>query len=216
MSFDAVLFDLDGTLLDTLEDLADAVNQSLGLHDFPPRTLGEYRFFVGNGARNLVQRALPETARDEATVTRCLEAFRRAYAACWDRKTHPYPGVPELLDALALRGLPMAVLSNKPDDFTRLCVAKLLPRNPFALVAGARPDVPQKPDPTAALCIAERLGIAPARFAYVGDSNTDMQTATSAGMFPVGVTWGFRPPEELLAAGARILITEPGLLLRIV
>jgi phosphoglycolate phosphatase len=215
MACRAILFDLDGTLLDTLEDLADAVNEALARGGFPPRSLDEYRFLVGDGARNLVRRALPPEHRDDATVEPCLDAFGAAYARLWDRKTRPYPGIPELLDALAARGLPMAVLSNKPDDFTKLCVARLLPRGRFAVVRGARPDTPPKPDPAAALAIAKQVGVPPADFLYVGDSNTDMGTARAAGMFPVGVTWGFRPASELLEHGARILITEPILLLKL-
>jgi phosphoglycolate phosphatase len=163
----------------------------------------------------MVLRSLPEDRRDEETVRRCMDAFRDEYAAAWDKKTEPFPGVPELLDALAEHELPVAVFSNKPDDFTKLCVQKLLPRWRFRTVIGAGPDTPHKPDPAGAKWIAETLGVPPAQMLYVGDTNTDMQTANAAGMFPVGVTWGFRPAEELLANGAAILITEPRHLLKL-
>lgn len=212
----AILFDLDGTLLDTLEDLADATNQALARFGFPPRPTENFRTYVGNGAPNLIRRALPGDKRDDAaTVQQCLDAFREEYAACWDRKTHPYEGVAELLDGVAERGVPFAVFSNKPDHFTKLCVQKLLPKWSFQFVIGACEGVPHKPDPGGALMVAERLGIAPADFMYVGDTNTDMQTAHAAGMFPVGVTWGFRPANELVENGAKILITEPAMLLRL-
>ena len=211
----AILFDLDGTLLNTLEDLADATNRALARVDCPGRPLENFRFYVGNGALNLVRCALPEDRRDEATVATCLSAFQEEYAAGWDVKTHPYDGVPELLDALVERGVRMAVFSNKPEKFTRLCVSKLLPRWPFEPVLGASDAVPHKPDPTGARLAAEHLGIPPADFLYVGDTNTDMQTANAAGMFAVGVTWGFRPANELVENGAKVLITEPALLLKL-
>lgn len=211
----AVLFDLDGTLLDTLEDLADATNQALARLGFPPRPVENFRYYVGNGALNLVRRVLPDDQQDEQTVQNCLEAFGEEYARCWDRKSKPYAGVPELLAALGGRGVPMAVFSNKPDQFAKLCVEKLLPHARFEMVIGAGGDVPHKPDPTGAGLIAERLGIPPGEFLYVGDTGTDMQTASAAGMFPVGVAWGFRPANELVENGAKILIAEPSLLLRL-
>ena len=211
----AVLFDLDGTLLDTLEDLADATNRALARLGCPERPLESYRYYVGNGAVNLIRRALPEPHRDDETVGQCLAAFQEEYARNWDAKTHPYDGVPELLDALTQRGVRMAIFSNKPDPFTKLCVDKLLPGHPFEVVMGASETVPHKPDPTGVELIIERLGIAREEFLYVGDTGTDMQTAGAAGMFAVGVLWGFRPADELAAHGAKILIAEPGLLLEL-
>lgn len=211
----AVLFDLDGTLLDTLEDLADATNRALARLGCPQRPLENYRYYVGNGAVNLIRRALPEPRRDDDTVHRCLAAFQEEYARNWDAKTHPYDGVPELLDALTQRGVRMAIFSNKPDSFTKLCVDKLLTGHSFEAVLGASEAVPHKPDPTGVELIIERLGIAREEFLYVGDTGTDMQTAGAAGLFGVGVLWGFRPADELAEHGAKILIAEPGLLLEL-
>jgi len=213
VSYRAVLLDLDGTLLDTLEDLADSMNAAVGRLGFPPHPVAAYRYFVGDGVVNMALRALPEDHRDEATVARCVEEMRRIYAEHWADKTRPYPGVPELLDALAERGVGTAVLSNKPDDSTRLCVAKLLPRWRFDAVLGVSEAVPPKPDPTGVRRIAAQLGVPPAEFLYLGDTNTDMQTATEAGMFAVGALWGFRTADELLASGAKVLIERPGDLL---
>lgn len=215
-SFQSVLFDLDGTLLDTLDDLADAMNEALAVMGLPGCTVEQCKYFVGDGVRNFALRALPPDRRDEATLQRLLAVYRECYGRNWAVKTRPYAGVPEMLDGLAARGLPLAVLSNKPDDFTRLVVAKLLPRWTFAAVAGERPPAPRKPDPGAALEIANRIGVPPERFLYLGDTATDMRTAVAAGMFPVGALWGFRTAEELLAGGARVLVRQPAEVLKVV
>jgi len=209
MAYKAVLFDLDGTLLDTLEDLADSMNVVLRRFGFPEHPVEPYKYFVGDGVDNLVLRTLPEAHRDPATVQLCMAAMREEYARRWADKTHPYDGIPELLDALTARGIRMAVLSNKPDDFTKLCVARLLPRWRFGLVAGMRPSGPKKPDPAGARAAAEHFGLRPAEVLYLGDTNTDMQTAVAAGMFPVGALWGFRTADELVANGAKVLIEKP-------
>ena len=209
MPYRAVLFDLDGTLLDTLEDLADSTNAALAALGFPPHPVDEYRTLVGDGIRNLALRALPDGRRDDATVDRCIRLTREEYGRRWDAKTRPYPGVPELLDELARRGVRMAILSNKPDAATGEVVAKLLPRWQFDVVRGAREGVPLKPDPAAALEVAEALGAAPAEVLYLGDTNTDMRTARAAGMRAVGALWGFRTAEELQTAGAQDLVARP-------
>ena len=131
------------------------------------------------------------------------------YAKCWAQNSRPYDGIPELLVRLDDLNLVMAVLSNKPDDFTKLMVHSLLPACPFRIVQGHKPPVPIKPDPTAALDIADKLRIPPYNFLYLGDTKTDMLTATAAGMFPVGVLWGFRTADELIASGAKALVEKP-------
>ncbi|MEN6450432.1 MAG: HAD-IA family hydrolase [Thermoguttaceae bacterium] len=209
MSYKAVLFDLDGTLLDTLTDLADSTNAMLRHFGFPEHPRDEYRYFVGDGIEVLIERALPADRRDRATVIECGRRMRTEYGERWAATTRPYPGVPELLDALAARGVPMAVLSNKPDEFTRLCVTRLLSRWQFDTVVGSGPSLPRKPDPAGATEVARRLGVAPAEILYLGDTNTDMQTSVAAGMFPVGALWGFRTADELTAAGARALAATP-------
>jgi phosphoglycolate phosphatase len=210
MTYQAVLFDLDGTLLDTLADLGNAMNRVLAGRGFPTHPLDAYRYFVGEGARILVTRALPADRRDEATIESCLAAFAADYDQNWQVETQPYPGVAELLDALIARGLKLAVLSNKPHEFTVRCVSQLLPHWTFDAVLGQREGVPRKPDPAGAFEIAAQLKIPPANFLYLGDTFVDMETARAAGMFPVGVLWGFRPAEELQESGAQALIARPG------
>lgn len=205
----AVLFDLDGTLLDTLADIADSMNAALAALGQPAHPVEAYRFFVGDGVEALVRRSAPAHSQDEAFVRRAVGLLRDEYGRRWDRKTRPYPGVPELLAALAGRGVPMAVLSNKPDDFTRMAVERFLPGTPFSAVRGMRPGGPKKPDPSAALDIARGIAVPPAEFVYVGDTDTDMRTARAAGMRPVGALWGFRPEEELRAHGAHGFVSEP-------
>ena len=210
MKFKAVLFDLDGTLLDTIEDLADSMNSVLKSNELPVHGLEAYKYFVGDGMKNLVRRALPESLRnEERTVDKCLELMRKEYEKNWKEKTKPYPGIPALLSALTERGLKIAILSNKPDDLAKRMTSELLGAWRFEAVAGERPPVPRKPDPRAAIEIAEQLGIPVHEFGYLGDTSTDMLTANSAGMYAVGALWGFRKADELLAGGAKALIEKP-------
>jgi len=209
MTYNAVLFDLDGTLLDSIEDLADSMNEVLARWELPQHPVEAYKYFVGDGMEQLAERALPRERRDEATVARCIREMRQEYQTRWNAKTRPYAGIPEMLDALTERGMTKVVLSNKPEEFTRKMVAGLLSRWRFEVVAGQKPDVPIKPDPAGALRIAEQLEIPPKAFLYLGDTNTDMKTAVAAGMFPIGVLWGFREADELLAHGARVLLEKP-------
>jgi phosphoglycolate phosphatase len=210
MKFQAVLFDVDGTLLDTLEDLADSMNGVLRAEGFPVHDLEAYKYHVGEGMANLVRRTLPRDYRnDEAVVSRCLASMVEEYGRRWKEKTRPYEGIPELLDALVRLGIKMAILSNKPDSFTRLAVSQLLPAWRFEEVRGERPPTPRKPDPTAALEIAGNLEIHPGQILYLGDTGTDMETAGRAGMYAVGALWGFRQAQELTVAGARTLIGRP-------
>ncbi len=209
MTFQAVLFDLDGTLLDTLDDLADATNHALRELGFAEHPVEAFKYFIGDGVDNLVRRVLPPEHRDTATLLQCGQQMRKHYAQCWATKTRPYPGILELLDALSVRGVPMAILSNKPDEFTKLCVARLLPDWYFKVVVGASDRLPKKPDPAGALEIAAQLHLPPAAVLYLGDTNTDMQTAVAAGMFPVGALWGFRTAEELTTHGAKVLLPKP-------
>jgi len=213
MRFDAALFDLDGTLLDTLADLAAATNAALERHGFPPHPTAAYRRIVGDGQVNQILRALPASDRDEATVARVLAAAREEYARRWADHTRLYGGVAAMLNELAARGVRMAVLSNKPHAMTLQAADRFLAAWPMEVVLGARDGVPLKPDPSAALEVAARMGLAPARFLYVGDTNTDMQTARAAGMHAVGALWGFRDEAELRAAGATELIDRPARLL---
>ncbi|MHC4248047.1 MAG: HAD family hydrolase [Planctomycetota bacterium] len=209
MRFRAVLFDLDGTLLDTVDDLADSANAIFERAGFPQHPISAYKIFVGEGLRRFVERALPEASLDEETILRTMGEMREEYGRRWADKTRPYDGVESMLDRLGELGVRASVLSNKPDEFTKKCVAKLLPGRAFEIVMGARDGTPRKPDPAGAVEIASRMGLEPAEFLYLGDTNIDMRTAIAAGMFAVGALWGFRDEAELREAGAQELVRSP-------
>jgi phosphoglycolate phosphatase len=213
VDFKAVLFDLDGTLLDTLADIADCSNAVLRSQGQPAHSLAAYRQFVGDGVEALARRALPENHRTPEAVSACAAEISAAFLRHGARKAQPYEGIPELLARFTARGLAMAILTNKPQASARLIVSQRLAQWPFALVRGACDGVPKKPDPSAALAIADRLKIPPRRFLYLGDTAIDMQTARSAGMFALGVLWGFRAAPELIAGGAHMLVRHPADLL---
>lgn len=198
-----VIFDLDGTLLDTLGDLATSVNHALTLHGYPTHPLPAYRRFVGNGARELIARALPEAARDDATIDRLREDFKAHYSAHDRVLTRPYPGVAELVAALKKAGVVLAVASNKYQAATDKLARHYFGENTFALILGQREGVPVKPDPTIVREILAETGFTAAEAMYIGDSGVDMETASRAGVRSVGVTWGFRPRAELEEYGAR-------------
>jgi phosphoglycolate phosphatase len=224
--FRAIMFDLDGTLADTLADLANATNAALAHLGCPTHPVESYRLMVGDGARQLCTRALP--ADRQTLVEDALRLMRQHYDAhCFDL-TRLYPGITEVVGALGQRGFTLAVLSNKPDDFTRRMIAHYfgsresppppspLPRKPlpatigpFDIVRGQRAGVPLKPDPTSARQIADELAIPPSQWLYLGDTNTDMRTARAAGMHAGGVLWGFRDRAELEQAGAQTIVAEP-------
>jgi phosphoglycolate phosphatase len=205
-----VLFDLDGTLLDTLEDLADSTNRCLASLGFPGHPVQAYRYFVGDGLSNLARRTLPAERREDPAAMQALqELFNRDYHEHWADKTRPYEGVTALLEALSARGRPMAVLSNKPHAFTVEMVRHFFGSWQFAAVFGARESHPRKPDPAAALEAGAAMGLSPAQVLYAGDTSTDMQTARNAGMFAVGVLWGFRPRAELEQGGAQAVLSRP-------
>lgn len=216
MEFKAIIFDLDGTLLDTLEDLADAGNRVLAQAGLPVHSTDSYRYFVGDGLISLIQRILPEEMRTAEEVQRMALAFRDVYATNWNAKTKPYEGIEDMLATLQGRGLPMNILSNKPDDFTKVCVKEFFKESSFAHVLGNRDGVPKKPDPQGALKIASLLNLQPAEILYLGDTATDMKTAVRAGMLPVGALWGFRPERELEESGAKHLVGQPEDVVRLI
>jgi phosphoglycolate phosphatase len=205
----AVLFDLDGTLLNTLRDLADSANCILAGSGFPQHEVEAYRYFVGYGIKIMASKALPEDMRDQQTVDKISSQIEEVYSRRWVEHTLPYPGIPQLLDALTISGIRMSILSNKPQGSAEVVVSRLLTRWDFEIVEGERPGIPLKPDPSAALQIARRMKINPGEFLYLGDSATDMRTAVAANMYPVGALWGFRTAEELLEGGAKALIQYP-------
>jgi phosphoglycolate phosphatase len=192
-----------------LTDIAHAANAGLKQLGFPTHPVESYKRFVGDGAGCLARRVMPEDHQDDQTVERCREIIAAEYAKCWADNTRLYPGAPELLAELHERGIPMAVLSNKPHESTRMVVEGYFPDHYFQVVRGSLPSVPIKPNPAGALQIAEELDILPERFVYLGDTDTDMRTAVAAGMFPAGALWGFRTAEELIENGAKILLKTP-------
>jgi phosphoglycolate phosphatase len=215
MGYKGVIFDLDGTLLDTLEDLADSVNRVLQDKGFPTHPMEAFRYFVGDGAAMVVSRALPPEKRTELAAD-CLEAFLEEYSRNWNIKTKPYGGVSELLDALAAKSIEMAVFTNKPQHFAELCIQEFLSGWKFTAILGQRDGFPLKPDPAGPLEIARRVDIPSQEFLYLGDSDIDMKTAVSANMFPVGALWGFRSEKELRESGAVEVISKPTELLKFV
>lgn len=210
MQYKAVIFDLDGTLVDSLADLSDSVNLMLESYGFPTHEVEKYRYFVGNGSKKLMERTLP---RDKAASAEFVEEALVKYKAIYkDRlleKTRPYNGVLELLAELKSRGIPLAVCTNKHNDAALTIVKILFAPGTFEEVLGDRPGFPKKPNPATPLEIASHLGVKPDEVAYLGDTSVDMETAVHAGFLPVGVLWGFRPEEELVKSGAKVLLKAP-------
>jgi phosphoglycolate phosphatase len=209
---DAVIFDLDGTLLDTIVDIAEATNRVLAARGLAPFTVDETKLLVGDGIEEMIRRSFAlrgVNSLSAADVKAIIEDYRREYQACWRENSRPYAGIPELLAELARRRVRTAVLSNKSDIYTARMTDALLAGHRFEIVRGAVPGIPLKPDPSAALAIAAGLGVEPGACAFVGDTSIDMATARAAGMFPVGALWGFRTADELQGSGAAALIASP-------
>lgn len=197
-----VIFDLDGTLLNTIEDLAAACDAMLQKHNLPTYTLEEYRSFVGNGVLRLVERAIPEELRNKEYVEMLRKDFMAYYFENIDKKTTIYPGIEELLTMLVKNDIEIAVASNKFQEGTRKLVASLFPKYSFRAILGQRPNVPLKPNPQIIREIMQIASYTADKVLYVGDSGIDIQTAKAAGVESVGVTWGFRSREELEECGA--------------
>ncbi len=206
----AVIFDLDGTLLNTLEDLADSMNIALKQLGWPPHSIESYRYFVGRGLDNLVRQVLPANEQQSSSsFTKLRTAMQKEYSIRWKNKSRPYKGVQVLLDELTNRHIPIAILSNKPDSFTQNITRQLLSQWKFRIVSGSRPKTPLKPDPTSALDIAQKMNLSSSTIFFVGDTDIDMKTAVNAGMTAIGATWGFRSAKELVENGANHLIDNP-------
>jgi phosphoglycolate phosphatase len=209
MKFEGVIFDLDGTLLNTLEDIADAMNKVLIDRNFSVHNYDEYQLFIGNGIRNLVSMALPENVRTEKFVDVCFKKMFEVYGTHCLVKTHMYKGIAELLDSLTSKNIKMAILSNKADTLTQHIVKELFAKWTFAAVLGERPNIPRKPDPAGAFEAIQMLGCNPEKILYLGDSGVDMRTANAANVYAVGALWGFRSKEELLQNGAKAFVEQP-------
>ena len=210
MQYKAVIFDLDGTLVDSLADLSDSVNLMLESYGFPTHEVEKYRYFVGNGSKKLMERTLPrDKAASAEFVEEALVKYKAIYKERLLEKTRPYNGVRELLAELKNRGIPLAVCTNKHNDAALTIVKILFAPGTFEEVLGDRPGFPKKPNPATPLEIASHLGVKPDEVAYLGDTSVDMETAVHAGFLPVGVLWGFRPEEELVKSGAKVLLKAP-------
>lgn len=214
MKYKAVLFDLDGTLVNSLKDIADSINFVLQESNLPTHSYEVINNFIGSGLHVLVTKALPTTHRDDETITKYFEAMMTIYGKNCTNKTIAYDGVMELLDSLQAKNIKLAILSNKADELTKKIGNTLFP-NYFEIVMGLKSESTKKTNPIAALEISAALDCKPEEILYVGDSGIDMQTAKNARMFAVGVLWGYRPKEELVTEGAQALIEHPLELLKL-
>lgn len=212
MSFRALICDLDGTLLDSLADLADSCNQVLTAAGLPTHPTDAYRYFIGDGIATLVERTLPPHMAGTQAVEKYLALVLKEYAGRWHHKTKPYDGITKMLAEMTRRGVRLAVLSNKPHPATVQMVAHFFPQTPFEQVAGAKPEVAIKPDPEGVLLVANQMGLEPEDCWYLGDTGIDIRTARAAGMYAVGAAWGFRP-QDLGPAGAQLIAQTPRQLL---
>jgi phosphoglycolate phosphatase len=204
-----LIFDLDGTLLNTLTSLANCYNRTLSAMGLPTHSVEDYRYFIGDGARQCVRRCLPEHDRTEQTIAETLHRQQMDYQTNWRKDVERYPGITELLLQLSSRNFPMGVLSNKDHAFTQQCVTYFFPEIRFNKVLGFSSEIPHKPDPTGALVIARHLNLKPDEIALVGDTSIDIKTAMACGMTGIGALWGFRDEAELVDAGATCVITHP-------
>lgn len=216
LKYSCVLFDLDGTLVDTIADIAAAMNHALVKHGYPPLDADRYRPLVGNGIRRLACDALPEGAKSDSLAAVVSGEASQYYADHPADYSAPYPGIIPLLNELKRLNVKTAVLSNKPDTVTQLVIARLFTSGLFDCVVGEMPGVARKPDPESSWEILAALDRTPRQTMLAGDSEVDMETARNIGCLPVGVSWGFRPVETIRKAGAALIIDRPKEILSIV
>lgn len=207
MKYNTIVFDMDGTLLNTLEDLTDSVNYALQICGYTERTLDEVRCFVGNGVRVLMNQAVPAGTSEE-DIVKCLTIYRKHYSENMQHKTRPYDGINELLKSLKEKGIKLAIVSNKYDSAVK-ALCKDYFQDYIQIAIGESPEVAKKPAPDSVFTALEQLGAVREEALYVGDSEVDVQTARNAGLKCIGVTWGFRDREVLAAEGADIIIDRP-------
>ncbi|MBP7469860.1 MAG: HAD family hydrolase [Flavobacterium sp.] len=208
MKFKGIIFDLDGTLVNSLEDIADAMNKVLQSLDYPTHSYDDYQYFIGSGLRNLVSKALPETNNDENQIEKSLNSMIDVYRDNCTNQTKSYQGIVELLNELKSRKLKLGVFSNKADALTKEITKALFP-DVFDPIVGLSTESLKKPNPFEALEISKSWGLQPEEMIFVGDSGIDMQTATNANMHAVGVSWGYRPEKELMENGAQHILNHP-------
>lgn len=204
-----VIFDLDGTLINSIGDIADCANTVLSNHGFPTYSIERFKELVGDGFANLTRKLLPPSELSPERIAQFAAEYRALYSQRWHHRTTVYAGINELLASLKEKDITLSVLSNKREDFTKLCTAHFFPDVRFAEVRGERPDTPIKPAPDAAIAIAESCNTTPHECAFVGDSEIDIETAKRAGMRAIGVLWGFRPRTVLETAGADYIVSHP-------
>jgi len=212
MQYKAVIFDLDGTLIDSLADLADSANIMLTEYGYPTHEVEDYRLMVGNGSRMLMKRCLPKDVSEEF-IDEALAKYKNIYESRFLEKTRSYDGILELLKELKADAIPLAICTNKHNKAAHTIVEVLFEKQTFDYLIGEREGIPRKPDPTSALEIAQDMKIRPEEIVYIGDSMIDMKTALNANMLPVGVLWGFRDQKELEENGAKVLLEHPAELL---
>ncbi|WP_299058873.1 HAD family hydrolase [uncultured Polaribacter sp.] len=208
MTYKAVIFDLDGTLVNSINDIADAMNVVLKKRNYPTYNYATYKTFVGSGVRSLVVKALPEANPTKEEVAACLLDMMQVYSECCTQKTKPYDGVLDLLSALKEKNIKIAVLSNKEDTLTKKISSFLLPEY-IKPVLGLKQEEDKKPNPKVALQICESLQVKPEETIFVGDTDVDILVAKNANMLAVGVSWGFRDKEELVNAGSDYILNHP-------
>lgn len=211
-----IIFDLDGTLLNTINDLAVSANHALHQNSYPEHELHEYQFFVGNGITKLIERALPQEVRQESIILKLREEFVQYYQQHKTDLTCPYPGIPELLHELHSSNISLAVASNKYHQGTVELIHHYFGNSLFKIIAGQKENIPAKPHPAIVNNILEQIGISPCQTLYVGDSGVDMQTAKNSGITSIGVTYGFRPRQELKENGACYIVDKPEEIMEII
>ena len=214
MKFKGIIFDLDGTLVDSLHDISDAMNTVLESLNYPTHTYETYQYFIGSGLRNLVSKALPSTNNSDEQIEICFESMINEYREICTLKTKPYEGIVELLENLTSQNIKMAVFSNKADELTKKIASEIFP-NYFDTAVGLSTEELKKPNPFEAVEISKNWNLKPEEILFVGDSDIDMQTAVNAKMFPVGVSWGYRTEDELKTSGAKLVINNASELIEI-
>jgi phosphoglycolate phosphatase len=216
MNIKSIIFDLDGTLVNSVYDIGNSTNYALSKKGLPLRRFEDYYYLVGEGVQKLIENAVLPNAVDQETQSELVELMQSHYDKNWHNFTKPYPQIESLLEDLTENGIRMAVLSNKPDHFTKSMVQYFFPNIPFEYVHGARENQTKKPHPRGLLSILEKMGLDKESVLYVGDTKIDIQTCINAHVKSVGVTWGFRPKQELVEEGADFIIENPSELLNLI
>ncbi len=215
MGIKGIIFDLDGTLLDTIADLAYSVNTVLTHYGYRTHPVEAYKQFIGDGMTMLIQRAAGANGTEDE-ITKLVAELKDEYAKNWNRETKPYPGVHDLLKELSNKKISIAVFSNKSHEFTVAMAEHYFPDTAFSVILGLQDSIPRKPDPYGGLLIARTMGIEPSHIAMIGDSVTDIEMAHTCGMYSIGVSWGYRPVTLLLQHHPNAIAHAPGDIIRII